>query len=461
LNKFLIAILLFFLTACSPSQISAEATLSSFPPLPAPALSPTGTPSVLPLVANTPTNTQTPLPPLNAGQSITITSLHMINPAVGWALETAGHILRTVDGGSTWKDVTPPQGSNVSSDLFPLYVSGGFFPLNEDQAWATPQQLICYASNCSIPQFTIIWRTADGGQSWQPSQPISEDTQGIVSYYPIDFQAPKSIQFLDSKIGWFLISTYFRGGRDTYFIFRTVDGGVNWEAIFATPRPDLFSASGIAFLDAHNAWLGTEHCGGWCGLPNANGVDTIWMNGYHTTDGASTWMEKTLPLPHDFPIGFIEHGYACGQDQLTAISAETIGIVMYCQSPSYTSSPAEEYYYFFLSSDNGQSWRYWPTAGTFFLNNASGWSLSPPVPGRTSQLQKTTDGGRTWTTIKQVAWTSAQFSFTSEQVGWAIVSDGANAAFVHTTNGGKTWKIIKPVIVPQNLSGRFHTPEGG
>lgn len=438
LNKFIIVIFLLFLTACSPSQISAEATLSSSPTLPALALSPTATQPVLPLVTNTPTNAQTPIPPLNAGQSITITSMHMINAAVGWALETTGHILRTVDGGSNWKDVTPPQGG---------YISNGFFPLNEDQAWATPEQQACYSSNCSMPQFTIIWRTTDGGQSWQPSQ-ISNDTKGFetVSYWPIDFQTPKSIQFLDSKTGWFLISTYFRGGRDTYFIFRSVDGGVNWNPIFGTPYPDLFSASGIAFLDPQNAWLGTKHCGGWCGLPNENGVDTIWINVYHTTDGASTWIEKTLPLPSDFPIVFTEHGYACGQDQIIAISSETIGIVVYCESPSYTSSP--KYYYYFLSSDNGQNWRYWRTTGTFFLNNTSGWSLSPSVPGRTSLLQKTSDAGKTWTTIKQVAWTSAQFNFTSEQVGWAIVSDGTNTAFVHTINGGKTWKIIKPVIIP-------------
>lgn len=436
LNKFFIVILPFILTACSSSQISPEATLSSSPAL---TLSPTATPSVLPLVTHTPTNAPTPIPPLSARKSITITSLHMIKTDVGWALETTGHILRTADGGSTWRDVTPPQGR---------YVSGGFFPLNADQAWATPEQQACYSMNCSMPQFTVIWRTADGGQSWQPSQPISGETKGfeIAPYWPIDFQAPKSVQFLDSKIGWFLISTYFRGGQDTYFIFRSLDGGINWEPIFGTPHPDLFSASGIAFLDAQNAWLGTEHCGGWCGLPNENGVDTIWMNVHHTTDGGRTWIEKTLPLPSDFPIVFTEHGYACGQDQITAISAETIGIVMYCQSPSYTSSP--KYYYFFLSSDNGESWRYWRTAGTFFLDNSLGWSLYPAVPAGTSHLQKTTDGGKTWATIKQVAWTSVQIHFTSEQVGWALVSDGASTAFVHTINGGKTWKVTKPVIIP-------------
>ena len=172
------------------------------------------------------------------------------------------------------------------------------------------------------------------------------------------------------------------------------------------------------------------------------------MNVHHTTDAGSTWIEKTLPLPSDFPTVFTGQGYACGQGQITAISSETIGIVMYCQSPSFTSNPNYYDYYFFLSADNGQSWRSWRTAGAFFLDSASGWSLSPPTPGGTSQLQKTTDGGKTWTTIKQVTWISAQFNFTSEQVGWAIVSDGANTAFVHTMDGGITWKIIKPVIIP-------------
>jgi len=43
---------------------------------------------------------------------------------------------------------------------------------------------------------------------------------------------------------------------------------------------------------------------------------------------------------------------------------------------------------------------------------------------------------------------TAQFDFINGQIGWAIVNDGTNTAFVHTVDGGTTWTEIKPVVAP-------------
>jgi photosystem II stability/assembly factor-like uncharacterized protein len=84
--------------------------------------------------------------------------LRMIDPAAGWSMDDAGHILRTSDGRETWEDVSPPQGA---------YVPGGFFALDSQAAWATPHQPGCYTLNCPEPPASAsIWRTQDGGLTW-------------------------------------------------------------------------------------------------------------------------------------------------------------------------------------------------------------------------------------------------------------------------------------------------------
>ena len=57
------------------------------------------------------------------------------------------------------------------------------------------------------------------------------------------------------------------------------------------------------------------------------------------------------------------------------------------------------------------------------------------------------DGGRSWDFVKTVQW-DGQFSFVSDQVGWAVARQGEALALVSTTNGGRTWNLLKPSISP-------------
>ncbi len=77
---------LFQTQTVSPAFATLQPTATSFPPLP-----PTAT--FYP--------TLTPLPALGAGQPITLISLNMLDTQTGWGIESAGHIVRTTDSGST------------------------------------------------------------------------------------------------------------------------------------------------------------------------------------------------------------------------------------------------------------------------------------------------------------------------------------------------------------------------
>jgi photosystem II stability/assembly factor-like uncharacterized protein len=105
--------------------------------------------------------------------------------------------------------------------------------------------------------------------------------------------------------------------------------------------------------------------------------------------------------------------------------------------------------YAYLTTDRGQTWHSWLSTGNeTFTNPDTGWRLFATGDDQPSLLQQTTNGGLTWTTIQEVAWKTAQFSFVNEQVGWANVSDNMNSTLVHTVDGGKTWIEINPAIVP-------------
>jgi photosystem II stability/assembly factor-like uncharacterized protein len=76
----------------------------------------------------------------------------------------------------------------------------------------------------------------------------------------------------------------------------------------------------------------------------------------------------------------------------------------------------------------------------YFFSADTGWALS-------KKIQRTTDGGLTWTPISDVTWT-AQMDFISEQIGWGVARTGDVMALVKTDNGGARWTELTPVVGP-------------
>ena len=246
--------------------------------------------------------TPTPLPALLPGQALVLERLHMVDDFVGWGIEAVGHIVRTRDGGSSWKDITPPQGA---------YDEGGFFALDANTAWVTPFQPACQTIDChTAPATATIWRTTDGGKSWQPGQICLARECGGYARDPGEFYDPISIQFLNQQTGWLLVSIGQQTGRDNYILYRSTDGGSNWQAVTGEyAGPDLCGISGIAFLDATTGWMGAANCDAGQTRPNRQVV-------YRSADGGSSWTEIDLPAPADLPLELAQHEYSCGQDHL-------------------------------------------------------------------------------------------------------------------------------------------------
>ncbi|HSB02065.1 MAG TPA: hypothetical protein VLE49_15555 [Anaerolineales bacterium] len=463
-------VLVMLLAACTLSSVTGTpATLTSMaghpsantspPPQITPIPTATGILSIDTLA--TAEATPTPLPRLEGGSPVALATIHMVDPDIGWGIEKGGHIVRTRDGGNTWQDVTPPRG---------LYNDSGFFALDADTAWATQKPSdVCEDGRITWSDYqacmpgpdAVIWRTVDGGQSWQASEPYKAED---LHYKPI------AIQFTDASTGWFLyVSSFGPMGSTTMGMAKTADGGISWVPAVA-PQSMCIHRS-MAFINAHDGWSGAD-CRftptvGWplqdfINGKSASGLGPLAPVPSRTTDGSQSWDDSALPSPRVFPAELTSPNadpnisILCGTTNMERISSEAITLQWTC-SPREGTPPFTDFNYQYFTSDGGQSWHSWLSTGNeFFLNTQIGWRLYSLGANQVSQLQQTADSGQTWTTIKTAAWQSAHFDFVSERIGWAIVASGDDVTFVHTSDGGQSWSELKPktvmAISPENAS---------
>src|SRR5215472_1861897 len=161
--------------------------------------------------------------------------LSVINQNVVWASGTGGTVIKTIDGGKTWSVIVVPgaekldfRGIRAFDDKNALIMSSG--PAEQGQAQ--------------------IYRTRDGGQSWQ--QVFEEKRPGIF------FDA---IAFWDRRHGIVLSDPI-----DGHFaLFRTDDGGTTWKQIPTAalppslPNEGAFAASNscLTVQGERNVWFAT------------------------------------------------------------------------------------------------------------------------------------------------------------------------------------------------------------
>jgi len=462
MKKIFAILLSFWMAACNASSTSNSALQYPSATLEitqAPATDMFPSPSLTPSVTLTPSFTPPSatlapakmaatliIPTLQTGSSVKLLSIQMIDAQTGWGIQqeasqilrpgfrgdpylsrSEGYILRTLDGGKSWQNITPPTGA---------YSSGGLFAHDANRAWAS-ENVPC----CTNLTATRIWHTSDGGRSWQPSLPFFiAETGG-------EFFLPARMQFIDQNTGWLLASIEAGMGYSLReALFRTVDGGDTWERVNSFLEDlGVCGNGGLAFIDSKTGWYGKSCLGdGKTSLPFNTHFAGGGFNVRHTTDGGNSFsLKTTMPIPSELQeLAATGPEMNCGERRVIAFTPEVVGFEWECE---LFWQPDQHYRYFSLSTDAGRNWNTWEPAGSeYFFNATHGWRLLAP-----GQLQQTTDSGLNWVTLKTVAWEGVQLDFVSEQEGWAVVSTGSENALVHTTDGGETWEEIKPVIVPQ------------
>jgi len=421
------------LTACSPALLQ-ETT-------PSPTAAPTD--ASLPTHTSVPTETSSPEPPLAAtptptplrptappvSRPLTIGYIQMIDRTTGWAEGFHGtvgrtRILRTMDGGVTWRDVSPgPLGNRGRSAFF----------LDGLIAWSWSWES------------GETWRTQDGGESWTPMQPASSQ---------FDFW------FSDSQDGW-------RAGASGWgvsflqlgfeYLATTQNGGKTWQL---TNSPPADSYTYLAFPDPQTAWAlrtgATDR--------DVEGFRYLkvpwWLE--VTSDGGQTWQTRTVPMPLDARLGretgpgifYLDDVGLCDFVAPVFTSATVWKLALGCENQGWMLTTSNQGRTWVISSlPEGSLIR-----GVQFLNPSMGWILRWDQLGSSrSRLYRTADGGETWTQLEHTEWAAAQLNFVDAGTGWAVAStctevtcsrSEASTALVKTTDGGLTWEVLEPQIVP-------------
>ncbi len=418
-------------TPTAPATIEAVSSATAGPAHPTAA--PVATATSAPVLPEGP-----PIAHLAAGQPVTITTITMLDANNGWAvggvtdmrLGVGDHVLRTSDGGQTWRDVTPPEPAPAEP---PGGSAIGFYQ-DANTAWVT----YSYYAPPSTPG-NFVWRTADGGQTWQASQPL--DISGLG-----DFFGPSDMVFVDDQTGWMLVHVGAGMNHDYVALYATHDGGQTWETLldpFTDNFPQGCGKTGMVFMTPQTGWI----------TGNCNGV-AQGLFFQRTDDGGRTWQPVEAPPPAGAPADlFTRDDRACGTESPAPVSSQALLLAVVCRD---FDNQVNNYLY----SAAGADWQTWTSTtlpaydalGSLeLLNAATGWTIGAqdgdPFSAGPRQLYQTTDGGGTWTPLKELNW-RGQLNFVDEQTGWAVAQSGEAVALVQTTDGGQSWQIVQPQIAP-------------
>lgn len=225
-----------------------------------------------------------------------------------------GHFYWTGDGGVSWSERSPGQGS-IQAATF----------LDQEHGWlvSTP--------GASQAGFTL-WRTSDGGQSWQDA-PLAAGRETLLSARAI------SLDFINPLEGWLSVKLASSANFNLGVLYHTTDGGLTWEELSlpgggvidfinqthgwtlagplgdelyqtqdggrtwqpahsaaAAPLgmrdplgPDLPGAAKISYVDSTTAWAYTRQ--GECNSQNCTSSSALWR----TLDGGTHWVQVALP----------------------------------------------------------------------------------------------------------------------------------------------------------------------
>jgi photosystem II stability/assembly factor-like uncharacterized protein len=355
----------------------------------------------------------------DARGTLALQSVRMITATTGWAVgggpdQATTTLVRTTDGGRTWRDAGPPG-------------LRGAFLWNASFYSARVAWLTLLHANLTRP---VIYQTTDGGLTWRRT-----GTVGIHATYA---SAPDML----GELGWMTATWDFGMGKESLAIFRTTDGGARWRlAELSTPvhhtpgaLPGVCGKNDAVFPTPAVGWI-TAYC-------ISIGPAPLWRS----RDEGRTWRHVGLPSP--WRPGLLS---AC-QCNVSgpAFTSPRTGAIWGQAGPG--TAPQDLAGIAYLTHDGGRTWMLVrlptglepigaPDLVGSRLGYALGGRLGPSgAQARWVRLFVTSDGGATWT-LRPVGRlpATAILDFVTQTTGFALVP-GARY-LLRTTDGGIIWTV--------------------
>ena len=294
-----------------------------------------------------------------------------------------GYIFRTEDGGNTWQD------QKVSKEVS----VGGLSFLDKTTGWA-------------VGKDGQIWKTRDGGKVWKMKS----------GYRPF-------VYFLDSKTAWGILRNHKSKKPG---IAKTEDGGNTWK-VQKTFDNDVNIR--FFFVNATTGWAVGEEWGF-----DRSGSKLLNRFILNTNDGGKTWVTQFKDVAGEkwgvgdglFDVFFIDQneGWVVGSKDLIL----------------HTKDGGRHW----ANQNSGTKSDLWKVQ---FIDAKRGWAIGNKVVegSGTSIILHTEDGGEHWYVQwkKKTDWMWLhQLQFIDENNGWVtgdINEYSGDRILLQTTNGGKTW----------------------
>ncbi len=318
--------------------------------------------------------------PLTSGVDVTFRGVSAVSPDVAWVSGSRSTVLRTLDGGETWQNVSPK--------------GVGMLDFRDVDAIDARTAYILSIGNGDASR---IFKTTDGGSTWVPMF-VNPDADAFFDAMAF-WDKNRGVAFSDSANAQFRIIT-------------TGDGGQTWTRVGKSLPPALDNEGAFAASGTNVAVWGDRHV--WIGTGAAARARVL-----RSSDRGKTWAIADTPIPSGqsagiYSIAFRDalHGIVVGGD--------------YAKEDLALDNVA-------VTDDGGKTWRLAPGVGGFrsvvtYLPAASGPTILALGP---SGADISTDDGRSWTPSPTPARGLHTFSFArGTSVGFAAGDRGQVAKFI-------------------------------
>lgn len=321
----------------------------------------------------------------------------MVSATLAWAVGEHGEIIKTTDGGATWRR----QRSGTTAPLNAVDF------IDAKHGWAMGN---------------VALFTTDGGTTWRQGSGADGSITGVAFADALRGTATLSADFVyrtvDGGVTWSRQAMSFPVGRVQYFdglrgvasgagVARTRDGGATWQRVAG-------ATGGGFFINFQEGW------------------SVSGDRAQHTVDGGKSWQRQTVPADtwaNDEFFADALHGWAVGAED-NIISTSDGGDTWVTQRGGIGS---------------GIAYRY-PNEATAFADATHGLAV-----GVCGQLLSTADGGSTWRQRLSGSCTqTADLAATDANHAWASQTDGE---VLRTVDGGRRWQRV--ILPTANMNGGY------